>query len=50
MEKDYSYLKQLCSESGTFRKLDDDLSVDFEKLKLEAEKEAEKTQEDGTLF
>lgn len=46
IEKDFEYLKAHCSATGTFKKLDDDLMPDLDKLKIEIEKEAE----GGTLF
>ena len=49
MEKDFSYLKALCSETGTFRKIDDDLPMDFDKLKIDIQKETENI-DDGTFF
>ena len=49
IEKDFAYLKQLCSDSGSYTKLEED-PYDMEKIKLEIEK-AEKEEEDkGTLF
>jgi len=48
IEKDFSYLKALCSETGTFRKLDDDLSVDMEKMRMQLEAQA--LEEEGTSF
>jgi len=46
IEKDFEYLKHLTSDVGTFTKLEDDMVVDMEKLKIEIEKETE----NGTLF
>ena len=49
IEKDFAYLKQLCSDTGSYTKLEED-PYDMEKIKAEIEK-AEKEEEDkGTLF
>ena len=45
IEKDFAYLKQLCSDTGSYTKLEEDI-YDMEKIKAQIEKDEDK----GTLF
>ena len=49
IEKDFAYLKQLCSDTGSYTKLEEDI-YDMEKIKAQIEKAEKEDEDKGTLF